>query len=68
MTLPHPPRFPPFRTAMAAVVAGAIAAALVLGLISHEQANSLGVLAASFGLVVTRDTPSTRKPDPETKS
>jgi len=42
---------------LAALVAGAIAAGLAADLLTHEQANTLGVLATYFGLALTRDDP-----------
>jgi len=55
--MPIPPPALTLRRVLAALVAGAIAAGLAAGLLTHEQANTLGVLAAYFGLVLTRDDP-----------
>lgn len=55
--MPNPPPTFTLHRVLAALVAGAIAAGLAADLLTHEQANTLGVLATYFGLALTRDDP-----------
>ena len=54
----------PFPRLLAAAVAGLIAAGLAGGFLTHEQANTLGVLATSFGLVLRPAAPPGPAPPP----